>query len=76
MERGTEHADNHAHTTAARYNPVTVANRIEKIAADIRRTERSVVADVYDSEKGYRPATEEHKAKRAAHYAAEQITKN
>lgn len=58
-----------ATTTDARYNPVTVANRIEKIGADIRRYERETVADVYDPEKGYRPATDEQKTTRAAHYA-------
>ncbi|MFF8819457.1 DUF3560 domain-containing protein [Leucobacter sp. NPDC015123] len=58
-----------AATTSARYNPVTVANRIEKIAAEIRRVERSIVADVYDREKGYVPATKEQQAKRAEHYA-------
>ena len=56
-------------TTRARYSPVTVANRIEKIAASVRRVERGIVADVYDRDKGYVPATEEQKAKRAEHYA-------
>lgn len=68
-EEAARRAEAAAHTTGARYNPVTVANRIEKIAADIRRWERQIDADVYDAEKGYRPATEEQKAKRAAHYA-------
>ena len=68
-EEAARRAEAAAHTTGARYNPVTVANRIEKIAADIRRWERQIVADVYDAETGYRPATEEQKAKRAAHYA-------
>lgn len=56
-------------TTDARYNPVTVANRIKKLEADIRRLERETVADVYDTTTGYRPATDEEKARRAAHYA-------
>ncbi|MHB9003220.1 MAG: DUF3560 domain-containing protein [Coriobacteriia bacterium] len=68
-EEAARRAEAAAHTTDARYNPVTVANRIEKIAADIRRIERQTVADAYDPEKGYRPATDEQKAKRAAHYA-------
>ncbi|SJN25243.1 hypothetical plasmid protein [Microbacterium esteraromaticum] len=68
-EEAARRAEAAAHTTSARYNPVTVANRIEKIAADIRRWERQIDADVYDAETGYRPATEEQKAKRAAHYA-------
>lgn len=55
-----------ATTTAARYNPVTVANRIEKTAAQIRRLERDITADRYDPETGYRPATEAEKAARAA----------
>lgn len=68
-EEAARRAEAAAHTTSARYNPVTVANRIEKIAADIRRMERRIEADFYDSEKGYRPATEEQKSKRAAHFA-------
>ena len=68
-EEAARRAEAATHTTGARYNPVTVANRIEKIAADIRRWERQIDADVYDAETGYRPATEEQKAKRAAHYA-------
>lgn len=68
-EEAARRADAAAATTDARYNPVTVANRIEKIGADIRRYERQIIADVYDPEKGYRPATDEQKAKRAKHYA-------
>lgn len=52
-------------TTAARYNPVTVANRIDKISADIRRVQRNIIADAYDAAQGYVPATEEQKAQRA-----------
>lgn len=60
------------HTTAARYAPVTVANRIEKIGAELRRVERWIVSDVYNREKGYVPATAEQQAKRAER-AAEQL---
>ncbi|MEA5456928.1 DUF3560 domain-containing protein [Sinomonas sp. JGH33] len=54
-----------ARTTGARYSVQTVANRIEKLGADIRRLERQIVDDTYDPERGYRPATEEEKARRA-----------
>lgn len=54
------------HTTAARFAPVTVANRIEKLAADIRRTERQIVENWYDHEKGqFITPTEEQLAHRA-----------
>lgn len=68
-EEAARRAEAATHTTAARYNPVTVANRIEKIAADIRRIERHTTADVYDSEHGYRTATDDERAARAARYA-------
>lgn len=68
-EEAARRAEAATHTTGARYNPVTVANRIEKLAADIRRVERRIIADVYDRETGYRPATDEQKAKRATAYA-------
>lgn len=68
-ERAAARAEAATHTTDARYAPVTVANRIEKLAADIRRAERNIAADVYDPEKGYRPATAEQKAQRAERYA-------
>lgn len=64
-DRAAERAETASHTTGARYNPVTVANRIEKIGADIRRTEREIAADRYDSEAGYVPASDELKAARA-----------
>ena len=35
-------ADAAAYTTEARYNPVTVYNRIERLGADLRRNDRSV----------------------------------
>ncbi|BDZ44034.1 hypothetical protein GCM10025865_33770 (plasmid) [Paraoerskovia sediminicola] len=57
------------HTTGARHNPVTVANRIKALAADIRRLERQVVADTYDRETGYRPATDDEKEARRARLA-------
>jgi hypothetical protein len=53
-----------AHTTAARYSVQTVANRIEKISADIRRFERQILADYYDDTTGYRPATDAMKEAR------------
>lgn len=34
-------ADTAAHTTGARYNPVTVANRIDKLKAEVRTTTRA-----------------------------------
>ncbi|MCD5348434.1 hypothetical protein [Agromyces sp. S2-1-8] len=52
-------------TVGRGHNPVTVANRIEKIAADIRRIEREIQADRYDAETGYQPASDELKAARA-----------
>lgn len=54
-----------AHTTGARYSVTTVANRIDKLAADIRRVERQIVEDTYDNETGYRPATDNEKQARA-----------
>jgi hypothetical protein len=64
-----ERAETAAHTTGARYNPVTVYNRIEKLAADIRRVERAIVADTYDENSGYRRATEAEQDARAKRYA-------
>lgn len=58
------------HTTTGRYAPTTVANRIKKLEADLRRLERSFVADVRDSELGYRPATAEEISNRRATHAA------
>ncbi len=69
----TEHARDRAEaaraTTASRYSPVTVANRIEKLGADIRRTERRITADRYDDERGYVPAGQELIAARTARLA-------
>lgn len=56
-EVAASRADAAARTTEGRYSPVTVANRIKRFRADARRLERQMVADVYDAEKGYRPAT-------------------
>ncbi|WP_144723455.1 DUF3560 domain-containing protein [Cellulosimicrobium sp. TH-20] len=53
-----------AATTGARYNPVTVGNRIDRLAAQIRKYERELVALVYDPNTGYRPATEHEQARR------------
>lgn len=58
-----------ARTTATRYNPSTVANRIEKLAAEIRRQQRSITADMYDKERGYVPATERVQQIRAENLA-------
>lgn len=59
-----------AHTTTGRYAPTTVANRIKKLEADLRRLERSFVADVRDPDLGYRPATAEEIATRRTTHAA------
>ncbi len=56
-------------TTAGRYAPVTVANRIAKIGADIRRAERRITEDHYDDQRGYIPATDAQKEARAARLA-------
>jgi hypothetical protein len=68
-KEATERAEAASRTTAARHNPITVANRIERLAADIRRVERNIVADTYDAEYGFRPATEAEKDARAKSYA-------
>ncbi|MDR0360537.1 MAG: DUF3560 domain-containing protein, partial [bacterium] len=70
-DRAAARAEAATHTTDARYFPVTVANRIEKLAADIRRVKRNIAADVYDFEKGYRPVSAEQKAQRAKRYASQ-----
>nr|WP_051876645.1 DUF3560 domain-containing protein [Cellulosimicrobium sp. MM] len=51
-------------TTGARYSPVTVGNRIDRLAAEIRKYERELVAPVYDPDTGYRHATEHEQARR------------
>jgi hypothetical protein len=71
--RDAEHARGRADaasvTTDARYSPVTVANRIEKFAAEIRTMERRIDADYYDPEQGYRPATIQQKEARTVKLA-------
>ncbi|WP_434513212.1 hypothetical protein ABUV18_03019 (plasmid) [Clavibacter nebraskensis] len=71
--RDAEHARGRADaariTTDARYSPVTVANRIEKLGADLRKLERCLTEAVYDSERGYRPATAEEQARRTENLA-------
>jgi hypothetical protein len=57
------------HTTGARYSPVTVANRIETLGADLRKLERSIIAPCYDEARGYVDATETQKQARADHLA-------
>jgi len=68
--RDAEHARGRAeaasYTTDARYRPVTVANRIEKLGAEIRKLERTMTGDVYDYRSGFRPATEQESAARSA----------
>lgn len=48
-----------SHTTDRRYRPVTVANRIETLGAEIRKLERRITEPRYDAERGYIPATAE-----------------
>jgi len=68
-ERARGRADAARITTDARYSPVTVANRIEKLGAELRKLERRLTEDVYDSERGYRPATADEQARRAERLA-------
>ncbi|MGW9402283.1 DUF3560 domain-containing protein, partial [Streptomyces sp. NPDC055642] len=63
-ESAQEAAATAAATTGARYNPVTVGNRIDRLAAQIRKYERQLAAPVYDPDTGYRPATEREQARR------------
>jgi hypothetical protein len=65
-ERARGRAEAASHTTDGRYGPVTVANRIEKLEAEIRKLERTMTGDVYDYRTGYRRATEEGSAARTA----------
>lgn len=69
-DHAAQRAETASHTTGARYNPVTVSHRIEKIGADIRRVERGIVSDVYDPESGHRPATDAEIQARRTHRAA------
>jgi hypothetical protein len=54
-----------AHTTDARYAPVTVANRIEKLSAEIRKMQRQTEGPVYGAT-GICPATADEHARRLA----------
>ena len=63
-----------SYTTDSRYAPVTVANRIDKLAAEIRKMERRITEPRYDEERGYVSATAEQQeatATRLAPYIAE-----
>ncbi len=64
-DRADQRAAAAEHTTARRYSPVRVANRIDKLAADIRRLERHINSPVYDEARGFIPAAPEQIAKRA-----------
>ncbi|OJV22887.1 MAG: hypothetical protein BGO26_00115 [Actinobacteria bacterium 69-20] len=63
-ERAADRANAAAHTTDARYSASTVANRIKKIGADIRRLQRAIDEPHYDPQRGYVHATDEQKAAR------------
>ncbi|WP_244296368.1 DUF3560 domain-containing protein [Pseudoclavibacter terrae] len=54
-----------ASANGARHNPVTVANRIEKLQADERRMQRRITEQTYSYEHGYQDATPEKQAARA-----------
>lgn len=60
-DREAEHAAQRAATArssqAARYSPLTVANRIERLAAEIRRLERSIEKPFYDRDGVFRQPT-------------------
>lgn len=58
-------ADAATHTTGVRYSPITVANRIETLGAELRKLERRIIAPCYDDERGYIDATEAQKQARA-----------
>ncbi|MDJ0324338.1 DUF3560 domain-containing protein [Cryobacterium sp. PH31-AA6] len=62
-------ADAATHTTNARYSPVTVANRIEALGAELRTLERRITAQCYDDTHGYIDATEEQTQARAQRLA-------
>lgn len=62
-------ADAATHTTEARYSPVTVANRIETLGAELRKLERCIIAPCYDDARGYVDATETQKQARADYLA-------
>ncbi|ASD24190.1 hypothetical protein B7495_18025 (plasmid) [Cryobacterium sp. LW097] len=62
-------ADAATHTTDARYNPVTVANRIETLGAELRKLERRITAQCYGDTRGYIDATAEQIQARATRLA-------
>ncbi|TFD05145.1 DUF3560 domain-containing protein [Cryobacterium sandaracinum] len=62
-------ADAATHTTDARYRPVTVANRIDTLGAELRKLERRIIAPRYDDAQGYIDATDAQKQARADHLA-------
>lgn len=58
--RARDRAKAAAYTTDARYSPVTVGNRIDRLAAELRKVEREITADRLDAERGYvKPTAEE-----------------
>jgi hypothetical protein len=63
--RARARADAATFTTDARYRPITVANRIETLGAELRKMERRIVEQRYDTEVGYVDATEAQKEARA-----------
>ena len=67
--RAQARADAASCTTDARYRPVTVANRIETMGAELRRLERRITAAVYDDTRGYIDATEAQQLARAERLA-------
>lgn len=68
--RDAEHARGRAeaasYTTDRRYRPVTVANRIETLGAEIRKMERQITGPVFDHTSGIREATPDEHARRLA----------
>ncbi|MDY7530033.1 MULTISPECIES: DUF3560 domain-containing protein [unclassified Cryobacterium] len=62
-------ADAATHTTDARYSPVTVANRIQTLGAELRQLERRITAPCYDDTRGCLDATAEQMTARAARLA-------
>lgn len=61
-----ERATAAAHTTAGRYSAVTVANRIERYGADLRRLDRQITAPVVDADWNQSdPTPEQQDARRA-----------
>lgn len=61
-DQAAEAAETASHTTGARYSAITVGNRIEKIEAGIRATDRALAANPSD---GYRAVLTERRAELA-----------